>query len=101
MFIVLVHVHVKPDDVDAFKEATTENARNSLQEPGVARFDVIQQQDDQTRFILIEVYRNEGASAMHKETPHYARWRQAVEGMMAEARFSVKYANIYPDEQGW
>ncbi len=91
MFTVLVHVHVKPDSVEAFKVATIENATHSVKEPGIARFDVIQQQDDPTRFILIEVYRTPEASGQHKETPHYKKWRQIAEGMMAEPRFSVKY----------
>jgi len=91
MFIVLVHVHVKPECVEAFKAATQENARLSRQEPGIAQFDVLQQQDDPTRFVLIEAYRNLGAPAAHKDTAHYAAWRDAVAPMMAEPRFSVKY----------
>lgn len=101
MQIVLVHVHVKPDMVDAFRTATIENARNSIQESGIARFDVIQQQDDPTRFILVEVYRDAEAPAKHKETAHYARWRDTVTDMMAEARQGIKYSNVYPDEKGW
>jgi (4S)-4-hydroxy-5-phosphonooxypentane-2,3-dione isomerase len=91
MLIVLVHVHVKADYVEAFKAASQENARLSSQEPGIARFDVLQQQDDPTRFVLIEAYRNAGAPAAHKETAHYAAWRDAVAPMMAELRSSVKY----------
>lgn len=101
MLIVHVHVHVKPESVEAFKNATIENARNSLQEPGIARFDVVQQQDDPTRFVLIEVYRTVEASAAHKDTAHYAKWRDAVAPMMAEPRGSVKYNDIFPDPQGW
>ncbi len=101
MFIVHVLVHVKPDQVEAFKTATIENARNSVQEPGIARFDVIQQTDDPTRFVLVEVYRTPEASAKHKETAHYAVWRDAVAAMMAEPRTSIKYANVFPDEGGW
>lgn len=101
MFIVHVHVHVKPEFVDEFRETTFENARNSLQEPGVARFDVIQQQDDPTRFILVEVYRNSADPAKHKETTHYARWRDTASKMMAEPRSSVKFYNVFPDDQGW
>lgn len=101
MFIVHVHVHVKPDSIDAFREATLENARHSLQEPGIARFDVIQQQDDPTRFVLVEVYRTADDPARHKETPHYARWRDAVADMMAEPRYSVKYTNLFPDDEAW
>jgi quinol monooxygenase YgiN len=101
MFIVHVFVHVKPDQVEAFKEATLDNARNSIQEPGVARFDVLQQQDDETRFVLVEVYRTPEDPAKHKETEHYKRWRETVEPMMAESRSSVKHDNIYPDDEGW
>lgn len=101
MFIVHVFVRVKDDQVEAFKAATMENARNSIREPGIARFDVIQQLDDPTRFALIEVYRTPEDPARHKETEHYKTWRDTVEKMMAEARTSVKYSNIFPDENGW
>lgn len=101
MLIVQVMVHVKTDQVDAFKKATTENARNSVNEPGIARFDVIQQVDDPTRFVLIEVYRTEDAPARHKESAHYRRWRDMVEPMMAEPRNGIKYENVFPDEGGW
>jgi quinol monooxygenase YgiN len=101
MQIVLVHVHVKPEFVEAFREASLENARNSLREPGIARFDVIQQLDDPARFVLIEVYRSEAAPARHKETAHYLKWRDAVASMMAEPRLGVKYRNLFPDDQGW
>ncbi len=101
MIVVQVHVHVKPDCVEAFKQATVENARNSVQEPGVARFDVLQQDDDPTRFILVEVYRTPDAPAKHKQTAHYAAWRDAVADMMAEPRSSVKFANVFPDDAGW
>ncbi len=101
MFIVQVHVHVKPEAVAAFKQATIENARQSVQEPGIARFDVIQQQDDPTRFVLVEVYRTPDDPARHKETAHYQAWRDSVTKMMAEPRYSIKYSNIYPEEKGW
>ena len=101
MLIVNVHVHVKPDCVEAFKEASLENARNSVKEPGVARFDVIQQNDDPTRFILVEVYKDENAPAAHKETGHYQKWRDTVADMMAEPRQGIKYTNIFPDNKGW
>ncbi len=101
MLIVHVHVHVKPEFVDAFQRASVENARQSVQEPGIARFDVIRQQDDPTRFVLVEVYRTAADPGRHKETVHYQRWRDAVADMMAEPRQSVKYSNIYPDDQGW
>ena len=101
MFIALVHVHVKPESIEAFKQATLENARNSVQEPGIARFDVIQQVDDPRRFVLVEVYRDAQAPARHKETTHYARWRDSVADMMAEPRVGVKYTNLFPEDQGW
>jgi quinol monooxygenase YgiN len=98
MLIVHVLVHVKPESVDAFVVATLENARHSVQEPGVVRFDVVQQDDDQTRFLLIEIYRTPADPARHKETTHYATWRDAVEPMMAEPRRSVKYHALFPEE---
>ena len=101
MFVVHVYVHVKADSVEAFKAATLVNARNSIQEPGIARFDVVQQLDDPTQFVLVEVYREESDAAKHKETAHYATWRDAVADMMAESRRAIKYTNIFPDEQGW
>ena len=101
MLIVHVHVHVKPESVAAFRNASAENARASVQEPGIARFDVIQQQDDATRFVLVEVYRTPEAAGFHKETAHYAKWRDAVASMMAEPRSSVKYSAVFPNAQGW
>jgi quinol monooxygenase YgiN len=101
MFIVHVFVHVKSDRVEDFRSASIENARNSLKEPGVARFDVIQQRDDPSRFVLVEVYRTANDPARHKETPHYQKWRESVEEMMAAPRQSVKYQNIFPGEEGW
>ena len=101
LLIVHVHVHVKPDCVEAFKQASLENARHSLQEPGIARFDVCQQGDDPTRFVLVEAYRTPEAPARHKETAHYAAWRDAVAPMMAEPRSSVKFANAFPPDSGW
>jgi quinol monooxygenase YgiN len=101
MLIIHVHVHVKPEFIDAFKEVTIENARNSLREPGVARFDVIQQADDPSRFILVEVYRTAEAPAQHKETAHYLAWRDAAAPMMAKPRTNVKYSTICPSDEGW
>lgn len=101
MLVVHVFVHVKPDQVEAFQEVTIENARNSVQEPGIARFDVIQQQDDPRRFVLVEVYRSPDDPGRHKETAHYRKWRDTVADMMAEPRSSIKYGNVFPDEQGW
>ncbi len=101
MYIVHVFVHVKESRVEEFRQATIENARNSLQEPGVARFDVLQQQDEPSRFVLVEVYRQLEDAAAHKETSHYKKWRDTVEDMMAEPRSSIKYSNIFPNEEGW
>lgn len=101
MYIVHVFAHVKTDQIEAFKAAALENARNSIQEPGIARFDIIQQADDPARFVLVEVYRQADDAARHKETHHYQVWRDAVAGMMAEPRTSVKYANLFPDDSGW
>ncbi len=101
MYIVHVFVHVKPDSIEAFKQASIENARHSLQETGIARFDVLQQSDAPTTFVLVEVYRDTDAPARHKETDHYKVWRDTVENMMTEPRLSIKYTNIYPDEKGW
>lgn len=101
MEIVHVFVHVKSEFVDAFIKASIDNAKNSILEPGVARFDVIQQQDDPTRFLLVEIYRTPEAPVQHKETNHYLRWRDAVAEMMAEPRSSVKYSPIFPGESGW
>jgi (4S)-4-hydroxy-5-phosphonooxypentane-2,3-dione isomerase len=101
VLIVHVHVRVKAEFIEAFREASIENARHSVQEPGIARFDVIQQTDDPACFLLAEVYRDEEASAKHKETVHYGTWRGTVASMMAEPRTSVKYSNIFPVDEGW
>jgi quinol monooxygenase YgiN len=101
MYIVHVHVHVKPNLVEAFKAATLENARLSRAEPGVARFDVIQQADDPTRFVLVEVYRTQDDPARHKETAQYNRWREAVEPLLAEPRTRVIYSNVFPADSDW
>src|ERR1043165_1296445 len=101
MLVVHVHVRVKPESVEAFKQASLENARHSVRERGIARFDVVQQSDDPTRFVLVEVYRDAEAPARHKETAHYAAWRDAVAPWMAEPRKSVKYTNLFPDDAGW
>ncbi len=101
MIVVHVHARVHPDSVEAFREATLANARQSVLEPGVVRFDVLQQADDPTRFILVEVYRTPEDPARHKETAHYQLWRDTVEPMMAEPRFSIRYTNVFPDEARW
>ncbi len=97
MLIVHVHIQVKPEHIDAFKAACIENSRNSLQEPGVARFDVLQQQDDPARFLLVEVYRTAEAPAAHKQTAHYRAWAETVADMMAVPRSSAKFSRVYPE----
>jgi autoinducer 2-degrading protein len=101
LLIVHVHVRVKPGTEAAFCEATRANASESVQEPGVVRFDVIQQQDDPARFVLVEIYRDEAAAAAHKLTPHYLTWRDAVAGMMEEPRRSARFSNVFPEDGGW
>jgi autoinducer 2-degrading protein len=101
MLVVHVHVHVKEDMIEEFKKISIENAQNSIKEPGVARFDVIQQNDDKSKFILSEVYRTPDDPAMHKETEHYKKWRDAVADMMAEPRFSIKFTNLFPEDFNW
>ena len=101
MLIVMVSVHVKPEYVEAFRAATIANATASVKEKGIARFDVIQQNDSPTHFLLVEVYRDADAPAKHKETAHYKTWRDTVEEMMADPRKSLKYSNVFPNEEGW
>jgi autoinducer 2-degrading protein len=102
MHVVCVHVHVKPEHRDAFIQITLENARNTIQEPGNLRFDVIQRVDDPNRFMLYEVYRDEAGMAAHKQTAHYARWAEAVGPWMAEPRQGIKHVNLFPEtEAGW
>lgn len=101
MLIVHVHVHVKSEFIEAFRHATIENARNSIQEPGIARFDVLQELKDPSRFVLIEVYRTAEAPGHHKATQHYLAWRDTVAEMMVESRTSVQYENVFPADEGW
>ena len=101
MLIVHVDVRVKTDCVDAFIDATLENARNSIQEPGIARFDVVQDAADPSHFVLVEAYRSPDDPARHKETAHYQTWRDTVADMMAQPRQSVKYSNLFPDDADW
>ena len=102
MYIVHVFAHVKPDQVETFRQATLVNAQASCRtEAGVARFDVLQQQEDPTRFLLVEVYRTPEDAGRHKGAAHYLAWREAVAPMMAEPRSSLKYTNLFPDDQGW
>lgn len=101
MHIVLVHVHVKPEYLDRFIEITVENARNSIQEPGILRFDFYQQKDDPTKFTLVEIYYKEENQLKHRETRHYQVWRDAAAEMMAEPRQGVRYTNLYPRDDAW
>ncbi len=101
MYIVHVHIHVKPEYVEEFKAISIENARNSLQEAGIARFDFIQQTDDLTRFELVEVYRTPADSAKHKETSHYNKWRELAEPLLVEPRSRTIYENIFPEDLRW
>jgi len=101
MLVVHVHVRVKPEQIQDFLNATLANARESVKEPGIAHFDVVQQQDDPTRFVFVEAYRTREAPAAHKETKHYQLWRDTVAPMMAEPRSSVKFENVFPEDQNW
>ncbi len=101
MLVVHVHVHVKEDKIEEFKKISIENAENSIKEPGIARFDVIQQNDDKSKFVLTEVYKTPDDPVRHKETDHYKKWRDAVIDMMAEPRFSVKFTNLFPEDSDW
>lgn len=101
MHIALVHVRVVPEGLDAFAAASRENAENSRREPGVVRFDVLQQQDDPTRFVLVEVYRTRAAASDHKQTAHYLKWRDTVAPLMAEPRVGLLYDNVSPADAQW
>jgi (4S)-4-hydroxy-5-phosphonooxypentane-2,3-dione isomerase len=101
MHIVHVHVQVKPEQIEAFRLATIENASHSIQEPGIARFDVVQQTDDAARFVLVEVYHTPEDQLKHRETAHYLKWRDAVADMMATPRVPFKYRNVFPEDLGW
>jgi len=101
MYVSVVYLQVKPDFVEPFIAATRANAQNSRREPGVVRFDVLQQQDDPTRFVLYEIYRQPTDLDAHRLTDHYARWRDAVADWMAEPRTSTKYTNIDPTDADW
>jgi quinol monooxygenase YgiN len=101
MIVLHVYIHVKPECIEEFRRATVENARNSVQEPGIARFDVLQQADDAARFVLVEVYRNAEAPAKHKATAHYQAWAAVAVDMMAAPRTRAAYTNIFPGDEGW
>jgi (4S)-4-hydroxy-5-phosphonooxypentane-2,3-dione isomerase len=101
MIIVHVHVRVVPEGIESFRSASIENARASVREPGIARFDVVQSTEDPTRFVLVEAYRTAEAPAAHKATAHYARWRDAVAPLMAEPRTAARYVNVAPEDSDW
>ena len=101
MLVVHIQVHVRPECVESFQTATLVNARASVLESGIARFDVVQQADDPTRFVLVEAYHTPAAAAAHKETAHYTLWRDTVATMMATPRTSIKFASVFPDDSGW
>jgi len=101
MIVVHVNIQVKEESIHDFIAATLENAANSLKEPGIARFDVLQMQNDTSRFVLTEVYRSAADTARHKETDHYKKWRAAVEEMMASPRFSERFTNMFPPDEDW
>jgi autoinducer 2-degrading protein len=101
MHILIVHARVKAEFIDAFKEATIVNAENSAGEPGVARFDFMQQQDDPSKFVLYEVYRDADAPAKHKETAHYNAWLEKVTDMFEEPRTRALYTNVFPIDKSW
>jgi autoinducer 2-degrading protein len=101
MYIVHVHIHVKPEFIEAFKAVSLENARNSIHEPGVVRFDILQQPDDPSRFVLVEIYRTSEDPAKHKSTPHYNSWREAAEPMMVEPRTRIIFVNLFPADKDY
>ncbi len=101
MLIMQVYIHVKPECVERFKEITLENARNSLLEPGIARFDVIQQAGDPARFVLVECYRDASDTARHKETAHYQAWAAAAADLLAEPRTRTVFSNVFPADSEW
>jgi (4S)-4-hydroxy-5-phosphonooxypentane-2,3-dione isomerase len=101
MYIILVHIHIKAESMEEFKLATLDNAKNSVQETGVERFDVLQQSEDPTRFTLVEVYRSSDDHAKHRETAHYERWRDRVTDMMVDPRVGIKYSNVFPEDKDW
>ncbi len=101
MHVLIVTIHVRPAFRDAFIEATLDNVRNSHEEPGVVRFDFLQNADDPNRFALYEVYHSPDDHAAHRETAHYARWRDAVTDWMADTRIGSKYVNLFPADAAW
>jgi len=101
MIVMIVRMRVKPEYVEAFKKASVENARHSAQEPGIARFDLIQDAADPTRFAFVEVFRSAEAHDAHRGTDHYLTWRDTVGDMMAEPRSAVKHVSVFPEDADW
>ena len=101
MIIVHIFIKVKPDALELFKAETLKNAKNSIKEPGILRFDFMQQEDDPLSFLLVEVYKDDSAIIKHKETSHYAEWCQSAEHMIAEPRKRIRYVNIFPEDKEW
>ena len=101
MLVIHVHIHIKPEYLQDFIKASVENASKSVKEEGIARFDFNQQDDDPTKFLLVEVYKTADAQVHHKETVHYAKWRDTVVEMMQEPRYAIKYHNLFPNDSGW
>ena len=100
MLIIHVQAHVNPEDVDAFCRAAVENARAGIGEPGIVRFDVLQQIDDPTCFVLVQVYRDEDSAVRHQQKDHYSRWQGMVAGMLAEPQTLVRYSSVFPWDEG-
>lgn len=101
MFVVTVSIHVKPEHVAAFVEATLDNARHTRQEPGNLRYDVLGHSQDSARFTLYEAYRTADDFAAHQQSEHYFRWKQTVAEWMAEPRSSVKHESLFPPDSDW
>ncbi len=101
MYVACVTVFVKSEHIDAFIEATLENARSSRREPENIRFDVLQAEDDPSRFFLYEVYQTKEGSAAHKKTPHYLAWRETVADWMAKPREGITHNSLYPHDEAW
>ena len=101
MLVIQVFIHIKPEHVEAFAAASRENAAQSIHEKGCARFDVIQQLDDPTRFVLYEAYHTQADNDLHKQSAHYLKWRDSVQGMQAEERYSIKYTACFPPDDAW
>jgi (4S)-4-hydroxy-5-phosphonooxypentane-2,3-dione isomerase len=101
MLILHIFCSVKPEMIEAFKEATVKNAGYSIREPGVIKFDLLQQQDDPKRFVISEVYKSAESIAAHKKTAHYAEWCQYAQEMLAEPRSKMVYTNIFPEDKNW